>query len=121
MFLAPKLKYCLTINKLGVFDEHKTFKGFTNVSDNLDSKEYFKMFEGDKLIAKVLLSWKKSFSMVVVIPHKLRNCNKCTKDILCGDCYKLVNQNEDFSANLNEIKRQPLNEFGHMLPKYIFT
>ena len=44
LFLAPKIKYCLTINKYGVEDEHKSFKGFTNVSDNLDRKEYFKMF-----------------------------------------------------------------------------
>ena len=31
LFLAPKIKCCLTINKYGVIDEHKTFKGFTNV------------------------------------------------------------------------------------------
>ena len=30
LFLAPKIKYCLTINKYGVIDEHKTFKGFSN-------------------------------------------------------------------------------------------
>ena len=42
LFLAPKIKYCLNINKYGVIDEHKTFKGFTNVSDNLAKKEYFK-------------------------------------------------------------------------------
>ena len=56
LFLAPKIKYCLTINKYRVIDEHKTFKGFTNVSDNLDREEYFKKFEGDNLIAKVPLS-----------------------------------------------------------------
>ena len=39
LFLAPKIKYCLTINKFGVVDEHKTFKRFTNVSNNLDRKE----------------------------------------------------------------------------------
>ena len=83
LFLAPKIKYCVTTNKFGVIDEHKTFKGFINVSDNLNRKEYFKMFEGDKLVAKVPLSWKKSYSYGVVIPHKMRNCNKCTKDILC--------------------------------------
>ena len=77
------------------------------------------MFEGDKLTAKVPSSWKKSFSSVVVIPHKMRNCNQCTKDVLCDDCDKLVNQNKESSANLNEIKRQPPNDFGHMLPKYI--
>ena len=99
LFLAPKIIYCLTVKKYGVVDEHKTLKGFINVSDNLDRKEYFKMFEGDKLVAKVPLSWKKSFSMGVVIPHKMKNCNKCTKDVLCDDCDKLVNQIKEFSAN----------------------
>ena len=83
LFLSPKIKYCLTIDKYGVIDEHKTFKRFTSVSENLNRKEYFNMANGDKLIAKVPLSWKKSFSQGVVIPCKMRNCNKCTKDILC--------------------------------------
>ena len=63
LFLAPKIKCCLTIVKYGVMDDYKTFEGFTNVSENLDRKEYFKMFDGDKLKTKVPLSWKKSFSM----------------------------------------------------------
>ena len=46
LFLAPKIIYCLTINKICIVDEHKTFKGFTNVSDNLDRKEYFNMANG---------------------------------------------------------------------------
>ena len=62
-FLAPKIKYCLTKNKFGIVDEYKTFKGFTIVSDNLDRKVYFKMFEADELIAKVPLSWKKVLVM----------------------------------------------------------
>ena len=41
LFLAPKKKCCLTINNYGVFDEHKTFKGFINVSDNLEKKRIF--------------------------------------------------------------------------------
>ena len=62
LFLAPKIKYCLIINKYGIISEKKCFKGFTNVSDKLDRKEYFITANGDKLIAKVPLSWKKSFS-----------------------------------------------------------
>ena len=54
LFLAPKIKYCLTINKFGNIDEKKCFKGFTNVSENLDRKEYFKMVDGDKLVVKYL-------------------------------------------------------------------
>ena len=104
LFLAPKIKYCLIINKHGVISEKKTFKGFKDVSDKLDRKEFFNMADGDKLIAKIPLSWKKSFSMGVVIPHKMRNCTNCKENILCDDCDKLVNQNKEFSANLNELK-----------------
>ena len=79
------------------------------------------MFEGDKLNAKVPLSWKKSFSRGVVIPHKMKNCNNCTKDILCDDCDEFVNQKKEFSANLNELKRLPPYDFGHMLPMFIIN
>ena len=121
LFLAPKIKYCLTINKYGVIDEHKTFKGFTNVSDNLDRKGYFNMADGGKLVSKVFLSWKKPFRQGVVIPHKMKICGDYKKDFLCDRCDKLVNQKKNFSANLNEMKREAPNEFGHMLPKFIST
>ena len=45
--VAPKINFCLTINNYGDIDERITFTGFTNVSDNFDRKEYFKMFNGD--------------------------------------------------------------------------
>ena len=96
LFLSTKIKYCLTINKYGVIDEHKTFKGFTDVSNNLDKKEYFNMVDGGNLIAKVPLSWKKSFSQGVVIPHKMKNCGECKKYILRDGCDKLVNQKKEF-------------------------
>ena len=70
---------------------------------------------------KYLLVGKNSFSQGVVIPHKTKSCIDCKKDILCENCDKLVNRKKKFSANLNEMKRQPPNEFGHMLPKYITT
>ena len=79
------------------------------------------MADGENLIAKVPLSWKKSFSQGVVIPHKMENCGDCKKDTLCDDCDNLVNQRKEFSANLNELKREPPNDNGHMIPKYITT
>ena len=100
LFLSRKIKYCLRNNKYGITNEKKCFKEFTNVSENLKRKEFFNMADGVNLIAKVPLSWKKSFSMGVVIPHKMRNCNKYPKEILCDDCDKLVNQNKEFSANV---------------------
>ena len=60
------------------------------------------MADGDNLFEKVPLSWKKSFSQGVIIPHKMRHCCDCKKDILCDKCNKLVNQKKKFSANLNE-------------------
>ena len=57
--------------------------------------------------------------MGVVIPHKMRNFNDCTTDSLCDRCDKIVNQRKEFSTNLIELKREPPNDNGHMLPKYI--
>ena len=51
----------------------------------------------------------------------MRNCNKCTKHQLCDNCDKLVNQKKEFSANVNELKRQSPNEIGYMLPTNIIT
>ena len=62
------------------------------------------MANGDKLIAKVPLSWKKSFTQGVVIPHKIKNCVDCKKDVRCDNCDKLVIQRKEFSANLNKLK-----------------
>ena len=92
LFLAPKIMNCLTINKFGIIDEHKTLQGFTSVSENLNRKKYFKMANGVKLIAKVPLSWKKSVSQGVVIPYKMRTRVDCNKDIPCDKCDKLVNK-----------------------------
>ena len=49
----------------------------------------------------------------------MRNCTDCKKDKLCENCDELVNQRKEFSTNLNELKRQPPNQFGYMLPKCI--
>ena len=118
---SHRKKHCLTINKFGIIDEKNCFKGFTNVSQNLDRKEYFKMADGDNLVAKVPLSWKKSFTDGYVIPQRMRNFNDCENDIMCDNCDKLVYEKKEFSANLNELKREKPNDFGHILPKYVIT
>ena len=48
LFLARKIKLCLTINKLGFKEEHKTFKGFTKATEILDRKDCFILAEGKK-------------------------------------------------------------------------
>ena len=51
----------------------------------------------------------------------MRNCVDCKKDIIGEKCDKLDNQKKKFPANLNELKRQAPNEFGHMFPKNKMT
>ena len=79
------------------------------------------MADGGKLMAKMSLSWKKSFSSGCCNSAKKKNCGDCEIDSLCGRCDKLGNQRQEFSANLNERKREPPNNIGHLLPKYIST
>ena len=50
--------------KYGVIQGHKCFKGYTNVSENLNRREYFKILAGDKLIAKCFCLGKKISDMV---------------------------------------------------------
>ena len=51
LFLAPKIKYFLTIHDDGIIQEHKTFKGFNDSKRSLDRSQYFKMIEGKKISA----------------------------------------------------------------------
>ena len=119
LFLAPKIKYCLTIDGYGIIQEHKTFKGFNDSKRLLDRSQYFKMIEGDKISAMLPRSWKKSFDGGIIIPTKLRFCNECNVKKVCNKCNNQINENKEFEANLNELKRHPPNEFGYMLPYYV--
>ena len=64
------------------------------------------------------MSWKKSFSMGVVIPHKMRNCCARKEDNFCDKYDELVYQKKKITPNLDELKREAPNQFGHMLPNY---
>ena len=48
LYLAPKIKYCLTIDDYGIIQEHKTFKGLNDSKRLLDRSQYFKMKKGEK-------------------------------------------------------------------------
>ena len=56
--------------------------------------------------------------MGVIISSANRECTDCDKNFRCDKCNKLVNQTKEFSANLNELKRQAPNEFRHLLLEY---
>ena len=78
------------------------------------------MIKGNKVSAVLSRSWKKFFSNGIVIPTKMRRCNECNDEILCDECNNQVNENIELGANLNDLKRKPPNQFGHMLPYYKF-
>ena len=63
-------------------------------------------------------SWKNAFNSGIIIPTKLRFCNECNDQEFCNKCNNQINENKDFQANLNDLKRHPPNEFGYMLPYY---
>ena len=119
LFLAPKIKYCLTINELGVIEQHMTFKGFNDSKRLLDRSQYFNMLKGKKITAILPRSWKKSFENGVIIPTKMRQCNVCKDGLLCSTCNNQINENKEFEANLSLLKREAPNQFGYMLAYYV--
>ena len=118
LFLAPKIKFCLTIVDYGIIQEHKTLKRFNDTKRLLDPSQFFKMIEGKKMSILLPKSWKKSFESGIIIPTEKRFCNECNDKKMCNRCNNQVNENREIEANLNEIKRHPPNEFSHMLPYY---
>ena len=119
LYLAPKIKFCLTIDEYGIIQKHKTFKGFNDSKRLLDRSQYFKMIEGEKKSAMLPKSWKKSFDSGIITPTKMRFCNECNDNKMCIKCINQINENKEFEANLNELKRKAPNKFGYMLPYYI--
>ena len=119
LFLAPKIKYVLTIDVYGIFQQHMTFKGFNDSKRLSDRSQYFDMLDGKKITAMLPRSWKKSFNNAVIIPTKMRQCNACKDGILCATCNNQINENKEFEANLNLLKREKPNDRGDILPCYI--
>ena len=95
-----------------------TFKGFHDSKRLLDRSQYSHMLKGKKVTAMFPRSWKKSFNNGIVIPTKMRQCNKCKDGIVCTTCNNQINESKEFEANLNELKRHAPNQFGNMFPYY---
>ena len=118
LFLAPEIKYVLTIDHYGIIQQHMTFKGFNDSKRLLDRSQYFDMLNGKKITAMLPRSWKKSFNNGVIIPTKMRQCNACKDGVLCVTCNNKINENKEFEATLNLLKRKAPNKLGYMLPYY---
>ena len=116
LFSAPKIKYCLTLDDYGIIHKHKTFKGFNDSNRFSNRSQYFEMMEGKKMSAMLPRTWKRAFDSGIIIPTKMRFRKKCIVKKMCTKCNIQINKNKELDANLNELKRHPPNEFGHMLP-----
>ena len=118
LFLALKIKYVLATDHYGIIQQHMTFKGFNDSKRLLHRSQYFDMLNGKKITAMLPRSWKKSFNNGVIIPTKMRQCNECKDEILLVTCNNRIDENNEFEANLNLLKRKAPNKFGYMLPHY---
>ena len=49
----------------------------------------------------------------------MRFRNECIDKKMCNKGNNQINENKEFEANLNELKRHPPNKFVYMLPYYI--
>ena len=49
----------------------------------------------------------------------MRFCNECNDKIICYRCNNKINENKEFEANLNELKRYKPKDCGYMLPYYV--
>ena len=70
------------------------------------------MTEGKKISAFLPKTWKQSFDSGIIIPTKMIFCIECNDKKLCNIFSIQINENKEFEANLNEIKRHTPNEFG---------
>ena len=118
LFLAPKTKICLTINKSSNLEEHETFKRFDDSKRLLDRSQYFKTIECRKISALLPKSWNKTFNNGIIIPAKKRFCNECNDKRTCNRCNIQKNENKEFEAIINLLKRQGPNQFGHILHSF---
>ena len=57
LFLAPKIKYVLTMVDCGIIQQPMTFKGFIDNKRLLDRFQYFDMLKGKKTTAMLTRSW----------------------------------------------------------------
>ena len=99
-----------------VIQQQMAFKGFNASKRLFDRYQYFKMLDGEKVTVILPESCRKSFINCIIVPVKMRRCDECKGERLCMTCNNQINENKEFESNINLLKRQASNQFGHMLP-----
>ena len=93
-----------------------TFKGFIDSKRLVDRSQNFDMLQCKTITTILPRTWKKSFINGVITPVKVRRCNECNGKIKRMTCNNQVNENKEFEATLNLLKRYAPYQFRHMLP-----
>ena len=136
-FLAPKIKYCLVIDDIGIISAKRTFKGYSEEHRMIKLEEYISLSEGKTVSGRFSIDWTKTFEGIK-IPHRKQNCSECDNRKICSDCIikpkmncfncemekacksclDLISQKKTYSTDINTLKRKPPNEYHQMLPHY---
>ena len=78
--------YCLllalkkNVDKYSLRNEHRNFNVFSNVSEKFSKEEYIKLLNGEELIAKLPLRWKRGFDNGVKTAQKQGYLGDCKID-----------------------------------------
>jgi len=96
MFLAPKVKYCITLNDKFELEERMTFKGYQSTRVKVD--DFIKLSEGEILKVNVKIPWTRSLEEGVIISKDDETMEK------------------KFSASVNLLKRKLPDKYGRMFP-----
>ena len=135
LFLAPKVKYCIIIDENGVLSQKTTFKGFNQNINKITFKDFLDLERRLTLKNRSKLKWKREIGGIK-IPHPKINYELCDDNRKCGscvikpemnclqceiiksckDCLNRIPRITEYSVEINKLKREPENEYGHMLP-----
>ena len=89
---APKTKYCLSIDRFGINQQHMTFKGFNDSKRLLDWSQNSETLEVEKLTVILTKLWKTTFNSGIILPVKMRRCEERKVEILILTCNNQVNE-----------------------------
>ena len=137
-FLAPKTKYCLVIDDVGVISAKTTFKGYSEEHKLIKLDEYISLSEGKTVSGRFCIDWTETFEGIK-LPHRKQDCLKCDNGKICSDCVNkpkkncfncemergckssldLISQNKTYSTHINMLKKKLPHEYHQKLPYYI--
>ena len=63
MFLAPKIKFCIVIDEIGILSQKTTFKAYDQIMVGLSFKDFLDLERGGTIFGKPKLNWKLNWKL----------------------------------------------------------